>query len=235
MAEGPCYSSASLMYNFLYVLDDTLRSVMHTHAPWPWRRAGAFGLPATDRVVPYGSPGMSKVVKRILAETSVRNHKFFAMGGRADRLASIGHTAKEAGALFCRLFALGTAWNQMRAHNPSPDLPGVGTHGFGTGLTKCEPTTPPQTFLASAPTALARVVDGVLNGWGQMHRSTSDQVSAAGRFGQAAIHGAENRYGDTTVELAFLQSGGHRGLPPSVGELGRIFVILIAGPHVAGG
>ena len=97
------------MHGLLYALDDTLRSVMHRRAPWLWSTSGAFGQPATDRAVPYGTPGTPKAVKRILAERSVRDHKYSGMGGHAYRLASVGHTDKEARALFWRLLALGTA------------------------------------------------------------------------------------------------------------------------------
>ena len=105
VAEGPSTpSSESLTHGILYALDDSLRWVIHAHSPALWQESRLLRLPTTDQAVLQGTPEMSAEVQRLFAETSVREHKLFAMGGHEDGLICFGRTADEAGdALFSRL------------------------------------------------------------------------------------------------------------------------------------
>ncbi len=47
--------------------------------------------------VPYGSPEMSREVRRLFAETDVYARGVFAMGGHQDGLVAFGTTVAEAG------------------------------------------------------------------------------------------------------------------------------------------
>ena len=105
VAEGPVPpSSESLTHGMLYALDDSLRWVMHVHAPWLWQNATLLRLPVTHPDAPQGTPAMSAEVQRLFAQTNVRNTRIFAMGGHQDGLVSFGSTADEAGnAILSRL------------------------------------------------------------------------------------------------------------------------------------
>jgi len=108
VAEGPVPpSSESLTHGIVYALDDSLRWVIHAHAPTLWREAALLRLPTTHPAAAQGTPEMSREVKRLFTETDVRAYKLFAMGGHEDGLVAFGRTAAEASeALFSKLEAV---------------------------------------------------------------------------------------------------------------------------------
>ena len=113
VSEGPVKpSSESMTHATLYALDHRLMSVMHVHAPAPWRQAQELELPMTRPDVPYGSPEMSREVRRLFAETDVYARGVFAMGGHQDGLVAFGTTAAKAGG---RLLSLNERALELRA------------------------------------------------------------------------------------------------------------------------
>ncbi len=98
VAEGPIRpSSESLTHGTIYDLDQELRWVIHAHSPHIWRHAAALELPTTDATVAYGTPEMAAEVRRLFAQTDVRQRLIFVMGGHQDGVISFGRTAAEAG------------------------------------------------------------------------------------------------------------------------------------------
>jgi len=106
VAEGPIRpSSESLTHGTIYDLDDEARWVIYAHSLHIWRHTAALDLPTTDPSVAYGTPEMAAAVRRLFAETNVREQLIFAMGGHEDGVVSFGRTAEEAGTLMLNYLA----------------------------------------------------------------------------------------------------------------------------------
>jgi ribulose-5-phosphate 4-epimerase/fuculose-1-phosphate aldolase len=106
VAKGPIRpSSESLTHGAIYDLADEVRWVIHAHSPHIWRHAAALELPATDPGVAQGTPEMAAAVRRLFAETKVREQLIFSMGGHEDGVVSFGRTAEEAGTVMLTYLA----------------------------------------------------------------------------------------------------------------------------------
>jgi L-ribulose-5-phosphate 4-epimerase len=71
--------------------------VFHVHSPEIWTHRHELGLLETRVDVPYGTPEMANEVRRLFAETDLRERRIFTMAGHEDGLVSFGDTATEAG------------------------------------------------------------------------------------------------------------------------------------------
>jgi ribulose-5-phosphate 4-epimerase/fuculose-1-phosphate aldolase len=122
VAEGPVPpSSESMTHGVLYALDDTLRFVMHVHAPDLWRNARLLGLPETGADVAYGTPAMAGEVRRLFRETDVRQRRLFSMAGHEDGLVAFGRTAEAAAGALRRCFRRLRQEKRIDAwHDPTP-------------------------------------------------------------------------------------------------------------------
>ncbi len=107
VAEGPIEpSSEALTHGTLYGLDESVRVVMHVHAPGLWRQAHALGVPSTRSSAAYGTPEMAEEVSRLMGDPLVRQKRIFAMGGHEDGLVAFGREAEEAGFTLIHYFSL---------------------------------------------------------------------------------------------------------------------------------
>ena len=98
VAEGPVMpSSESLTHAMIYMLDTTIRVILHVHSPDIWQHAEALQLPMTDPTVAYGTPAMALEVERVFRETDARERGIFSMGGHKDGIVAYGDSAQAAG------------------------------------------------------------------------------------------------------------------------------------------
>ena len=89
-------SSESLTHATLYSMDESLRWVLHVHAPTLWIEAAMLRLPVTNSSVLQGTLAMCAEVRRLFEQTDVRQKRIFAMGGHKDGMVAFGRTAEEA-------------------------------------------------------------------------------------------------------------------------------------------
>lgn len=105
-AEGPVLpSSESLTHGALYVLDESLRFIMHAHSPQIWHNATALGIPQTRADATYGTPEMAAEMKRLYQVPGVREGGIIAMPGHQDGIITFGPTAQQAGSVLLDTFA----------------------------------------------------------------------------------------------------------------------------------
>lgn len=98
VAQGPIRpSSESMTHAILYMLDPTIRAVLHAHSPEIWHTAAVQQIPITDAAVPYGTPEMAAEVVRLFAESDCKTRGIFSMGGHEDGIVSFGPTLDQAG------------------------------------------------------------------------------------------------------------------------------------------
>ncbi len=93
--EGAIASSESLTHSALYESATGIRAVIHCHAAKLWNQLLG-RLPSTSAAVEYGTPEMAFEVKRLFAETDVREHQIFAMGGHVDGIIAFGRDVDDA-------------------------------------------------------------------------------------------------------------------------------------------
>lgn len=106
VASGPLRpSSEALSHAALYALDSRLHCVLHVHSPRLWHAAARLGIPATDPLVPYGTPAMATEVARLYQDAAVRRGRLIAMGGHEDGLIAFGTTPAAAGTALLRHLA----------------------------------------------------------------------------------------------------------------------------------
>jgi len=90
-------SSESMTHGIIYQLDESANCVLHVHSPKIWNAATTLSLPVTRGDVPYGTPEMAAEVRRLFAETDVKDRGIFSMAGHQDGVIAFGKTPEEAG------------------------------------------------------------------------------------------------------------------------------------------
>ncbi|MGI9088577.1 MAG: class II aldolase/adducin family protein [Chthoniobacterales bacterium] len=97
--EGRMIASAeSLTHAAVYEADPTASAILHVHSHDLWKR-GRKILPTTTEAIEYGTPAMAAEVRRLFAETDVRERRIFVMAGHADGVVVFGKNLAEALAL----------------------------------------------------------------------------------------------------------------------------------------
>jgi len=89
-------SSEALTHGQLYLLDETIGSVVHVHCPEIWRQVEELQLPVTAMEAAYGTPEMAREVERIFALPEVASRRIFVMGGHEDGVVGFGRDLEEA-------------------------------------------------------------------------------------------------------------------------------------------
>lgn len=74
-----------------------VQAALHAHHDGIWNATKQLGIPATRPDVEYGTPEMSREMKRLLRETDVRNKQIISMLGHEGGIITIGETLDEAG------------------------------------------------------------------------------------------------------------------------------------------
>lgn len=93
-------SSESLTHAAVYESDAQIRAVIHCHDRALWEQL--LESIATSADVEYGTPAMAFEVKRLFAETDVRERQIFAMAGHAAGIVAFGTNVEEAFAALMR-------------------------------------------------------------------------------------------------------------------------------------
>lgn len=88
-------SSESLTHAALYVLDPTVRAIVHGHNAQLWQQYRDV-LPTTRASVPYGTPAMAAEMGRLFREESLAERKSLVMAGHEDGLLAFGPTLEAA-------------------------------------------------------------------------------------------------------------------------------------------
>lgn len=88
-------SSESLTHAAIYECAPHTNAVIHIHSKkmWQWL---LHRVPTTDAKVPYGTPAMAHEIKRLFAQTSVRQQKIIVMEGHEEGIITFGETLQEA-------------------------------------------------------------------------------------------------------------------------------------------
>ena len=96
-AEGPILaSSESLTHAVIYECDKNVNAIIHIHNTKLWNQL-MNKVPTTNKDVEYGTPAMAMEMKRLFAETDLRNQKILVMAGHQDGIISFGKNLNEAG------------------------------------------------------------------------------------------------------------------------------------------
>ena len=96
-AEGPILaSSESLTHAVIYECDKNVNAIIHIHNTELWNQL-MNKVPTTNKDVEYGTPAMAMEMKRLFAETDLRNQKILVMAGHQDGIISFGKNLNEAG------------------------------------------------------------------------------------------------------------------------------------------
>ena len=96
-AEGPILaSSESLTHAIIYEFDKNVNAIIHIHNTKLWNQL-MNKVPTTNKDVEYGTPAMAMEMKRLFAETDLRNQKILVMAGHQDGIISFGKNLNEAG------------------------------------------------------------------------------------------------------------------------------------------
>src|SRR4051812_30949700 len=76
-------SSESLTHAAIYEADRDIAAVFHVHSAVLWKRWRGV-LPTTNADVEYGTPAMAAEVRRLFAESDVRQKQIFVMAGHEN-------------------------------------------------------------------------------------------------------------------------------------------------------
>lgn len=88
-------SSESMTHAALYLIEDSIRAVVHVHSDILWRRFLDV-LPTTNKGVAYGTPEMAQEFTRLYADTRFSDQGIAVMAGHDGGLISIGSSVREA-------------------------------------------------------------------------------------------------------------------------------------------
>jgi ribulose-5-phosphate 4-epimerase/fuculose-1-phosphate aldolase len=98
-AKGPAIaSSESLTHAMLYQCCEDINAVIHVHHFRLWKKLLQF-YPFTRQDVSYGTTEMATEIQRLFKESSIAEHKLFAMGGHEEGIIAFGKDLEEAGKL----------------------------------------------------------------------------------------------------------------------------------------
>ncbi len=92
---GTVASSESLTHAAIYAAAPKVLAILHGHSSALWTRLRD-RVPTTSAAVEYGTPAMAAEVQRLFAETEVREHGLFIMGGHEGGLIAFGASLDEA-------------------------------------------------------------------------------------------------------------------------------------------
>ncbi|MGX2041412.1 class II aldolase/adducin family protein [Methylocaldum sp. MU1018] len=107
VAEGPVPpSSEALTHAAVYRSAGEAGCVLHVHSPEIWEKAGALGIPVTDRQVGYGTPEMADEVGRLIRASK---GPVIAMGGHEDGIIAFGGSVESAAINLIRSLARASA------------------------------------------------------------------------------------------------------------------------------
>ena len=96
ICKGPINaSSESLTHALIYECSPSTNAVIHIHNLKLWKRL-MHEVPTSSDQVPYGTPEMSKEIKRLFEETNLSNEKIIVMGGHEEGIISFGKDLEEA-------------------------------------------------------------------------------------------------------------------------------------------
>jgi L-ribulose-5-phosphate 4-epimerase len=102
MKEHPP-SSEAMTHAAVYESDPEVRAVIHVHDKNLWDKL-LNKVPTTGREVAYGTPEMAYEVKRLFAETDVKQTKLIVMAGHEEGVISFGKTMGEAGRIMLEAY-----------------------------------------------------------------------------------------------------------------------------------
>ncbi len=94
--QGPLRaSSESLTHAAIYETFPEANAVIHVHSPALWQTLKGH-VPATSADIPYGTPQMAQEIKRLSAETNLKECRIFVMAGHEDGVVTFGKDLAEA-------------------------------------------------------------------------------------------------------------------------------------------
>jgi len=89
-------SSETMSHAAVYESAPDANAVIHVHDLAMWR-ALLGKVPTTSKDAEYGTPGLAYEIKRLFAETDVRETKIFVMAGHEEGVIAFGNDLDEAG------------------------------------------------------------------------------------------------------------------------------------------
>ena len=89
-------SSESLTHALIYECSAATNAVIHIHSLDLWNRL-LHHAPTSSENISYGTPEMANEIKRLFAETALREEKIIVMGGHQEGIISFGKDLEEAG------------------------------------------------------------------------------------------------------------------------------------------
>ena len=91
-------SSESLTHALIYECSAATNAVIHIHNLDLWNRL-LHHAPTSSENISYGTPEMANEIKRLFAETALREEKIIVMGGHQEGIISFGRDLEEAGSI----------------------------------------------------------------------------------------------------------------------------------------
>ena len=91
-------SSESLTHALIYECSAATNAVIHIHNLDLWNRL-LHHAPTSSENISYGTAEMANEIKRLFAETALREEKIIVMGGHQEGIISFGRDLEEAGSI----------------------------------------------------------------------------------------------------------------------------------------
>ncbi|HXR80655.1 MAG TPA: class II aldolase/adducin family protein [Saprospiraceae bacterium] len=91
-------SSESLTHALIYECSAATNAVIHIHNLDLWNRL-LHHAPTSSENISYGTAEMANEIKRLFAETELREEKIIVMGGHQEGIISFGRDLEEAGSI----------------------------------------------------------------------------------------------------------------------------------------